>query len=105
MILYSVYDKKNGTFSYPLTAESKQQVEESLAVMNPENLEDLHVEVICPLSANADIFLLSVHPEKKYPAFLANRSAEVTSSATQQAKRASATSPKPRSKYGKAKRN
>ena len=84
MILYTVFDTEKKTFAYPLIAESEQQVQESLNLMNPENLSSLQICTICPLSHPQDIFLLSINPEKKLPAFLTSRSAEVTSSATQQ---------------------
>lgn len=86
MLLYLVVNLSDNSITPPALGESLEQVELALKQINPENISDLHIHSLLTINNPLDFFLLSLDSEKKLPDFILNRSADVTSSATQQPK-------------------
>lgn len=70
MLLYLVYDTKNETVSYPLTAPSLEIAQASLYKLNPQNISDLIIHPLLTLNHPLDLFLLSIDTNKPLPSYI-----------------------------------
>nr|QJB19041.1 MAG: hypothetical protein [Microvirus sp.] len=93
MLLYLVVNLVDQSITPPALGESLEQVKQALKQINPENISDLHIHPLLTINDPLDFFLISLDSEKKLPDFILNRSADVTSSATQQPEGASSLIP------------
>lgn len=60
LLLYTVYDKKLERYASPLVAESREEVDEALKELNPENLADLEIIELDKMETLDDLRFLKV---------------------------------------------
>lgn len=83
MLLYLVHDLEKSTYSYPIVGENLPTIIQSLEVLNPENLHSLSIIPLIDFSSIPHLISLINDKIKSHEPIYIQRSAEVTSSATQ----------------------